>query len=272
MKKIYSLAIATFFSVSGFAQTKPENSPVTLTFNAKGDSMTISVDVSKQCMGTLGTEFVDGEDMYMHTGVGLAKVFENAAGSTSKWQYVVESGAGGTPNVVAQLQYAGGGIYESKIHPRNFYGVATTDTIFRFCFVFNNGTWDKKVEALIKDWETDPTKADWCGDIYVEPASPLASVSEIKNIAIQKIYPNPVSEVMNISYSVNKTGQFTISIYNVLGEEVKTILNEVQGPGKYQLQWNLESNTGRTVPNGLYFYKVTTNGNPVYSRKITVLK
>lgn len=68
-------------------------------------------------------------------------------------------------------------------------------------------------------------------------------------------YPNPFNPLTKISYSVAKQGLVTIKIYDILGREIKSLVNEIKGPGNYIIEFN-----GSNLASGVYYYKLETNG------------
>lgn len=73
-------------------------------------------------------------------------------------------------------------------------------------------------------------------------------------------YPNPFNPETKIEYTLKKAGHVTLHIYNVLGEKVKTLLDQNQPAGFYQINWDGKSDNGKSVSSGLYFYKLEVNG------------
>ena len=74
----------------------------------------------------------------------------------------------------------------------------------------------------------------------------------LSNSIRMSIYPNPFNESTNIRYFLEKPSKLQIEIYNVIGEKVKSLLNEKQGVGEYQIEINA-SDVGNT--SGLYYLK-----------------
>lgn len=68
-------------------------------------------------------------------------------------------------------------------------------------------------------------------------------------------YPNPFNPSTNISYELAAGGFTTLKIYDILGKEVASLVNEKQNAGSYIVQWNASS-----FSSGVYFYKLQTNG------------
>ncbi len=67
-------------------------------------------------------------------------------------------------------------------------------------------------------------------------------------------YPNPFNPTTNIKFDVIKNGNVKIIIYNTIGEEVETLLNEEVQPGSYKVDFN-----GDNLSSGIYYYKIVTN-------------
>ncbi len=68
-------------------------------------------------------------------------------------------------------------------------------------------------------------------------------------------YPNPFNPVTHISYTLPVTCQVKLSVFNVLGEEVSTLVNNVVTSGKHTATWNASN-----MPSGVYFYSIEAGG------------
>ena len=69
--------------------------------------------------------------------------------------------------------------------------------------------------------------------------------------SLSQNYPNPFNPTTQITYGIPKAGLVTLKVYNSIGEEAALLVNEVQEPGKYTLQFN---STG--LASGVYLYKL----------------
>jgi hypothetical protein len=100
----------------------------------------------------------------------------------------------------------------------------------------------------------------------------LVSVDEHRNnnipttFSLQQNYPNPFNPSTKIEYSVPNVSKVQLIIYNVLGQKVVTLVNEMQKPGKYEYQWNATA-----FSSGTYFIKLKT-GNYQKIIKAVLLK
>ncbi|WP_020403472.1 T9SS type A sorting domain-containing protein [Gracilimonas tropica] len=72
-----------------------------------------------------------------------------------------------------------------------------------------------------------------------------------KSFSLSQNYPNPFNPTTNILYTVPKRANVSLKVYNVLGELVSTLKNEVHNPGSYQVSFN-----GKNLASGVYFYRL----------------
>jgi len=73
--------------------------------------------------------------------------------------------------------------------------------------------------------------------------------------ALSQNYPNPFNPVTKINFALPKQGFVTMKIYDVLGREVRTLVNEVRNAGNYIVEFNANE-----LASGVYFYKLEVNG------------
>ncbi len=83
-----------------------------------------------------------------------------------------------------------------------------------------------------------------------EPTRPPQNFSLFQN------YPNPFNPTTNIEYRIANSGFVSLKVYDVLGREVATLLNEVRKPGGYQITFD-----ARGLASGVYFYRLTAGGS-----------
>jgi M6 family metalloprotease-like protein len=72
-------------------------------------------------------------------------------------------------------------------------------------------------------------------------------------------YPNPFNPSTSIAYEMNKKENVCIEIFNIKGQKITTLVNEVKEPGKYSANWNGNDDNGTQVASGIYLYKMTTS-------------
>ena len=73
-------------------------------------------------------------------------------------------------------------------------------------------------------------------------------------------YPNPFNPTTVIPYRIPKESHVNLSIYNIRGELVKTLVDEYQGVNEYNVTWNGTDNLGKKVATGTYIYQLNVNG------------
>ncbi|HEX9657023.1 MAG TPA: endonuclease [Bacteroidota bacterium] len=105
---------------------------------------------------------------------------------------------------------------------------------------------------------------------------PITGVSSVTSIAAGRTvpneflllqnYPNPFNPSTSIAFSLDKTGQVSLKVFSVLGEELATLVNEVRNPGWYNVRFN-----GLTLPSGTYFYRLETTSR-TKTRRMILLK
>ena len=71
-------------------------------------------------------------------------------------------------------------------------------------------------------------------------------------------YPNPFNPTTVIQYDVPKTSRVTIEIFNVLGQKVRTLVNQKQPAGRYRVTWDARNDNGELVTAGLYICRMKT--------------
>ncbi|MGA7721456.1 MAG: T9SS type A sorting domain-containing protein [Ignavibacteriaceae bacterium] len=92
-----------------------------------------------------------------------------------------------------------------------------------------------------------------------------------EQFSVSQNYPNPFNPGTIINYALPKSSLVTIKIYNILGREIRTLVNVEQQAGNYTVQWNGDNNFGRLVASGVYIYRVTAGQN-VKTMKMMYLK
>ena len=92
-----------------------------------------------------------------------------------------------------------------------------------------------------------------------------------KEYTLFQNYPNPFNPETSIDYQVPETEYITLTIFNTLGQRVRTLVNERQGPGFYRRQWDGCNEFGQPVSSGIYFYLLTA-GNFSQTKKMVLMR
>jgi hypothetical protein len=89
--------------------------------------------------------------------------------------------------------------------------------------------------------------------------------------ALHQNYPNPFNPVTTLRYDLPENGHVNITIYDMLGRQVKTLINQTQDAGFKSVLWNATNDFGKPVSAGVYLYKIQA-GEFVQTKKMVLLK
>lgn len=89
--------------------------------------------------------------------------------------------------------------------------------------------------------------------------------------ALNQNYPNPFNPETTIEYALTEPTPVQLSIYNILGQRVRILVNEEQNAGYYRIHWNGKDESGRAVASGVYLYKLEA-GEISKTRKMLLIK
>ncbi|KAB2881295.1 T9SS type A sorting domain-containing protein, partial [bacterium] len=89
--------------------------------------------------------------------------------------------------------------------------------------------------------------------------------------ALKQNYPNPFNPSTTISYDVPEDTKLNLTIYNLLGQKVRTLVSGSQIAGSYKTLWNGTNDRGQTVASGIYFYRLETQSF-IKTQKMLLIK
>ncbi|MCP4631920.1 MAG: S8 family serine peptidase [candidate division Zixibacteria bacterium] len=81
------------------------------------------------------------------------------------------------------------------------------------------------------------------------------------NFELSQNYPNPFNPETRINYSIASSGSVSLTVYNIIGQEVVKLVDTEQSAGRYEVVWDGRSNSGEKISSGIYFYRLNTNDN-----------
>ena len=146
-----------------------------------------------------------------------------------------------------------------------------------FEFSYGSRGQNKRIEEyIIYDPETSKTEKgsiqiDTRRDCYYvsfkgnQNETPAVTSIEITN------YPNPFNPETKIEYSIPSESKIELSIYNIKGQKVKTLIKGTQQSGSYSIIWDGKDENEKPVGSGLYFYKLKTKDKEL-TKKMLLLK
>ena len=103
--------------------------------------------------------------------------------------------------------------------------------------------------------------------IQNNPMGVEASNSSIpSNYALEQNYPNPFNPATTIRYSIAGTSRVTLRVFDILGRQVRSLVNATQAPGQYAVSFNAQD-----LSSGVYFYQLSA-GSFTETKKLMLLK
>ena len=102
------------------------------------------------------------------------------------------------------------------------------------------------------------------------PKDPITGIADEgvvpEKYELSQNYPNPFNPETVISYSIPKTEEVSLVVYNLIGEEIARLIDESKHSGNYTVEWNASN-----VASGIYFYRLQA-GDFIQTRKMVLLK
>ena len=116
------------------------------------------------------------------------------------------------------------------------------------------------------EWNFAPDKI-----IQVEAISDVVDETNISTYKLEQNYPNPFNPSTKIRYSIPRPEFVSLKVFDLLGEEVATLVNEEKKSGDYEVTFNKNNFSGSTYASGIYIYTLKA-GNFSSSKKFILLK
>lgn len=116
----------------------------------------------------------------------------------------------------------------------------------------------------------------WLDDIRIVASPGISAVLEEEGFSpssfvLGQNYPNPFNSETTINYVLPTNEFVAIDVYNIAGQQVRTLVSEIQAAGSYSIYWDGLSDAGQELASGVYFYKMMT-ANFFTARKMTLLR
>ena len=111
-----------------------------------------------------------------------------------------------------------------------------------------------------------PLLFPWVFDKDLTIVNVIAGGKLPESFELKQNYPNPFNPVTTINYSIPSNGNVELKIYDILGREVATLVNETKAPGNYEVNFNAAN-----LASGVYFYQLRA-GDFIQTKKMILLK
>ena len=208
---------------------------------------------------------VDGIDIYVHTIPSSATGYSSISGA-------VRLSSGSAP-MAGALVYANrnavvsGYAITNEKGNYNIYGLAPgtyTVTVDKLGYteIASNS-----VSVSYSAAAGNPVNANV--DLSIDEVTGVAQTSSTQQptqFMLEQNFPNPFNPTTTINYTLNQSGIVTLKVYNILGQEVRTLVNGFQNAGSYHTMFNAQG-----LSSGIYFYRLQSQ-NSIHTRKMILLQ
>lgn len=96
-------------------------------------------------------------------------------------------------------------------------------------------------------------------DLFTSVDSSIVENNLPQSVELQQNYPNPFNPQTIIKYTLPKNCQVKIAIYNILGQKVRTLIDQYQTKGQRRVYWDGKDDQGSELTSGIYFYRLQTS-------------
>jgi len=138
-------------------------------------------------------------------------------------------------------------------------------------FVEGAGTTTEPQKYSYVDKYVDPGKhyyrlkqIDFDGSFQYSDEVEVFAIGDM-NFSLIQNYPNPFNPSTVISYQLPVSGLVTLKVFDILGNEIATLVNEEKQPGTYEVEFSIYSDEGRNLTSGIYFYQLKVRGPEINS-------
>lgn len=149
------------------------------------------------------------------------------------------------------------------------------------------GTYEEGTEVMVtaaadddyifSEWSGDASGSDNPATITVDADMSIVAVftstvginnlSVPENSNLGQIYPNPFSATAHITYQLKEASNVKLAVFNILGEQVATLVNDHRAAGYYTLEWNAKDSNGNQLEDGIYIFRMEIDAHSVLFKK-----
>ena len=187
--------------------------------------------------------------------------------ATESWTHVAATSDGSDMKI-----YLNGVVdANTAVSPSSIFGSGRDIHIGRYEFIAN--MWKESFNGVMDEVKiySRALSAQEIEDDYISAGPDGISSLSFEDGQLQA-YPNPFDYSTTISYKTAVAGKVTISIYNLTGQKIQSLVNETQQADNYSVVWDGTNATGGFAGSGVYFYTLNIDNKPVAMNKLVLLK
>ena len=110
---------------------------------------------------------------------------------------------------------------------------------------------------------------DFLGNIAVDVHDSPTSNPLPAGFSLSQNYPNPFNPVTHIEFALPRASQVSVDVFNVLGQQIETLVDQRLSAGQYNVTWDGTDYSGAPIASGVYFYRIKTE-DYVESKKMVL--
>ena len=136
--------------------------------------------------------------------------------------------------------------------------------------VFANYRIKNQVTGRHKEIKISPSQIGSYLQVEIRADEATSNVAPLVT-ALEGNYPNPFNPTTNIKFDLADDTDASLEIFNIRGQNVKTLMSGHQTAGRYSLDWHGDNDAGQSVLSGVYFYRLIT-AEKTETKKMLLLK
>lgn len=251
-----------------------------------------------QCLSPSGTPVIDHNLFYHNGGISCVGIWTNA------YAEIINNTFDDNPRGFLTISVLGGIAYNNCVTNSDDYGIYGYWTDLDYNNVWNNNPNYQNANPGSHSISADPLYVDRyhhnyyllagspCIDAgnpdpqYNDPDGSIADIgafmfwankglvkveSQKPPYSLSQNYPNPFNPTTTIGFALADPGHIEIAVYNVLGQNVRTLIDGFMEAGEHSVIWDGRDNDGRSVASGIYLYRIDAK-EYIATKKMLLLK
>ena len=220
---------------------------------------------ARTAMPVVGEDFVLDvrvTDFAAIKGYGLQVQYE--ADKLEFVEVLTDQPLGGSEFATPQMLSNEGGVLALVAH-----GDVVFDGEVALSLVFRPTT---EIENTVIEITDNQTYDSEFGFNHLGLPAPVQVQTRPEVFALANNYPNPFNPATTIKYALPQAADVELTVYNVVGQPVRTLVAEHQSAGRYVVEWDATNDNGHSLSSGMYFYRLEASGDFLKTKKMLLLK